>query len=324
MAPKVHGIVFSYNRTMQLEATLHSFFLHCQDAPLVHLTVLFKADDPRHARNYQILAKEYPQVTFTPEKNFRQETLKIVTAGLSPFVRLWLEFFSYLVNTQRIRAPFLISAIDRQAHNWQQRIASQKIHFVDMPYTLFLVDDNIFVGNFSMNEVITALKSHPDALVFSLRLGRNTNYCYTRDSLQRLPSFLPLEGNVLSYAWPGADLNFGYPLEVSSSVFCTRLIAALISTLRFHQPNRLEYRMAACSDLFQETYPRLLCFEKSVTFCDPINMVQQSFSNRAGESVAFTVQDLAERFERGERIDVKALDGFVPNGCHQEVAFGFK
>jgi hypothetical protein len=39
--------------------------------------------------------------------------------------------------------------------------------------------------------------------------------------------------------------------------------------------------------------------------------------------VAFTVSDLAERFERRERIDVKALDGFVPNSCHQEVEIGF-
>jgi hypothetical protein len=324
-APRVHGIVFSYNRAMQLDATLHSFYLHCQDAHLVQLTVLYKADNPRHARHYQILASDYPQVAFRPEKNFRRDTLKILTAGLSnPFVRLWLQCFSYLINTRHIHMSFLRRTMDRQAHKMQRRIASQKHPFIDMSYVLFLVDDNIFVGNFLMSEVIKPLESHIDVLGFSLRLGKNTSYSYTRDAYQRLPSFLPLDEKVLSYAWPGADFNFGYPLEVSSSVFCTRLIAPLVSTLQFHQPNKLESRMAACSDLFRETYPHLLCFETSVTFCNPVNMVQHSFPNRAGESVAFTVRDLAERFERGERIDVKALDGFVPNSCHQEVEFGFK
>jgi hypothetical protein len=67
-----------------------------------------------------------------------------------------------------------------------------------------------------------------------------------------------------------------------------------------------------------------LCFETSVTFCNPVNMVQQSYPNRAGQSVAFNVGDLAKRFERGERIDVTVLNGFVPNACHQEVNFRFK
>ena len=321
---RVHGIVFSYDRAMQLDATLRSFYLHCQDAHLVHLTVLFKADDPRHARQYQILANDYPQVTFSPEKNFRRDTIKILTAGFfSPFVRLWLECFSYLINTPHIHMSFLKNAIERRALKLQRKIASQKSPSTSGPFILFLVDDNIFVGDFSMSEVVQALESCPDALGFSLRLGKNTSYCYARDSYQRLPSFLQIDGKVLSYAWPDADFNFGYPLEISSSVFHARMMAALVATLRFHHPNKLESRMAACSGLFLETHPHLLCFETSVTFCNPVNMVQQFFPNRAGESVAFTVSDLAERFDHGERIDVKALDRFVPNSCHQEVEFSF-
>ncbi len=325
MTQQIRGIVFSYNRAMQLDATLRSFYLHCQDAHLVHLTVLYKADELRYALQYRILINEYPQVAFYPEKNFRRDTLKILTAGcFFPFIRPWLQGFSYLVNTQHIRIRVLRHAIDHQAHQMRRKIASKRCVSSSRPLILFLVDDNIFVGDFSMSDVLQALESHPDALGFSLRLGKNTTYCYTRDSNQRLPSFLQLDGKVLSYAWSDADFNFGYPLEISSSVFRTYMIVPLIATLHFQQPNKLESKMAICRNLFRETNPRLLCFETSVTFCNPVNIVQQVFSNRAGESVVFTVADLAERFERGERINVKALDGFVPNGCHQEVEFGFK
>jgi len=324
MTPRIRGIVFSYNRAMQLDATLRSFYLHCRDAHLVHLSVLYKADNPLHTRHYQILARDYPQVTFYPEKNFRRDTLKILTTGFfTPFIRLWFECFSYLINTQNIHSSILKHAITRQAQKMQQRIASKKFPSANGLYNFFLVDDNHFIGDFSMSEVIQALESNPDALGFSLRLGKNTSHSYTRDAYQKLPSFLQLGGKVLSYAWADAELSFGYPLEVSSSIYCAQLIAPLVSTLQFHQPNKLEGQMAACSSLFRKTHPRLLCLEISVTFCNPVNMVQHIFPNRAGETVNFSVQDLAERFERGERIDMKTLNGFVPNGCHQEVKLNF-
>ena len=324
MTPPVHGIVFSYNRAMQLDATLRSFYLHCRDAQLVHLTVLIKTDDPHYAQQYQSLAIDYPQVTFYPEKNFRQDALKILTACLpNLFVRLWLLSFSYLLNTQHIQIPFIKGVINRQARKMQQRIAFEKNRLHDKSYTLFLVDDNVFVNDFSMGDVIQALEFCPDGLGFSLRLGKNTSYCYTRDSNQRLPFFSQLNQKVMCYAWPEADFDFGYPLEISSSVFCSPQIAALVSTLQFNQPNKLEGVLAACSHLFRETYPHLLCFETSVTFCNPINMVQQIFSNRAGEVEAFSAQALAERFDCGDRINVKALDGFVSNSCHQDIEFRF-
>jgi hypothetical protein len=324
MNSPVHGIVFSYNRAMQLDATLRSFYLHCRDAQLVHLTVLMKADDPNYAHQYQSLALDYPQVTFYPEEKFRKDALKILTACLTnPFVRLWLLSFSYLLNTQHIRIPFIKGAIKDQARKMRERIASEKNRLHDKPYTLFLVDDNVFVSDFSMKHVIQALESCPDGLGFSLRLGKNTSYCYARDSNQRLPSFSQVNQKVICYTWPEADFDFGYPLEISSSVFCGPQIAALVSTLQFNQPNKLEGVLAACSHLFRETYPHLLCFETSVTFCNPINKVQQFFSNRAGEAEAFSVQALAERFDCGERINVNELDGFVPNSCHQDIEFIF-
>jgi hypothetical protein len=53
-------------------------------------------------------------------------------------------------------------------------------------------------------------------------------------------------------------------------------------------------------------------------------MVQKIVPNRAGKLFSYSVRNLAERFENGERIDIDTLDGFVPNGCHQEIGFLFQ
>jgi hypothetical protein len=67
-----------------------------------------------------------------------------------------------------------------------------------------------------------------------------------------------------------------------------------------------------------------MCFEQSVTFCNPVNIVQTLYPNRVGEHIYYSVEELLERFERGERIDIQAYNGFVPNACHQEVSLHFK
>ena len=40
---------------------------------------------------------------------------------------------------------------------------------------LFVVDDNMFIRNFTATEMVDALRDHPQAVGFSMRLGRNTN-----------------------------------------------------------------------------------------------------------------------------------------------------
>jgi hypothetical protein len=321
---KIQGIVFSFDRAMQLDTTLRSFYLHCQDAMTTRLTVLFEASDLYHAGQYATLAKEYPQVAFVPERNFRRDTLKILVSGeFNAVQQALLQVLSYLVNTEHVRSAVLKRLIERAARLVETQSVGKKAAR-DTAFILFLVNDNIFVRDYSMDEVIQALKSLPDALGFSLRLGRNTCNCYTWNAPQTLPSFTQARPDILSYCWKGADLDFGYPLEVSSSVYRARMIVPLVATRRFHQPNKLKSRLAECSDFLSEHYPNLLCVETSVTFCDPVNRVQENVPNRAGESVASTARDLAERFEHGERIDVKVLDGFVPNGCHQEVAISFE
>jgi len=188
---------------------------------------------------------------------------------------------------------------------------------------LFLVDDNVFVRPFGLGEALAALAATPDALGFSLRVGRNTTYCYSLDRGQRLPAFEPAAAGALAFTWPDAECDFAYPLEVSSSIFWTRDLLPLLRPATYRHPNGLEELLAAQAGRFQATRPRHLCLDRSVTFCVPANRVQESHPNRAGGDPALGAGVLLRRFLLGDRIDVEALAGFTPIACHQEVPLWF-
>lgn len=200
----------------------------------------------------------------------------------------------------------------------------QLIGILKAEYTLFLVDDNLFVKEFYLADVIDALTCSPTALGLSLRLGRNTTYCYSLNQDQRLPQFSTVrttrDTNLQSFSWVGASCDFGYPLEVSSSVYRTAEILPTLQQLKFSNPNSLEAALSECAKLYAQVRPELLCYKLSVAFCNPVNKVQQQAPhNRAGSNQAYEPHELAYLFERGERINVHAYRGFVPNACHQEV-----
>jgi GT2 family glycosyltransferase len=191
-------------------------------------------------------------------------------------------------------------------------------------HLLFLVDDNIFVGSFAFAEMLEALRAQPDALVFSLRLGENTRYCYMLNRPQALPAMRELGPGVRTYDWTAAEHDYGYPLEVSSSLFRARDMLPLLEQLEYGNPNTLEVRLDQCRALVRDGLPSLACYARSVTFCCPANKVQTVCrSNRAGCEQAYAPESLAELFARGYRIDVDALAGLVPDGCHQEVVLPF-
>jgi GT2 family glycosyltransferase/cytochrome c-type biogenesis protein CcmH/NrfG len=190
-------------------------------------------------------------------------------------------------------------------------------------YILFLVDDNIFVNDFYVDHVIKGLNQVPDAVGFSLRLGKNTTYFYMLDKPQALPKFNSFAKGVLCYDWTTAEYDFGYPLEVSSSIYRLIDILPLLTQGDYKNPNTLELLMDSNKAIYINKKGKLLCFENSVAFCNPLNMVQTMWINRAGNKNIYTPEKLSQMFAEGLRIDTEVLSGFTPHSCHQEIEFRF-
>jgi hypothetical protein len=184
---------------------------------------------------------------------------------------------------------------------------------------LFLVDDILVTRPFSLGVAAEALTERPRALGFSLRLGLNTTNCYMLDRPQALPAFETLDGGVLQYDWRGAEHDFGYPLELSSSLYRTGDLVPVLGSFDFRNPNRLEAELAARRDGFTERFPLLLCFERSVAFSAPLNLVQEEFPNRSQRSPDVSVEALSRLFDQGFRLDVDAWHGHTARAAHEEI-----
>lgn len=183
---------------------------------------------------------------------------------------------------------------------------------------MFLVDDNVFVKEFSIGECKKALDANLRTLGFSLRLGRNTRYCYPMQQEQTPPVFYSVAPRILMYRWVEAEYDFGYPLELSSSIYRRDDILPIIEYGDYNSPNTLESVMAYNTQYFKEQNPLLLCYEQSVAFCNPINKVQIFNNNRCGQNLAYSPDMLLKEFEKGGRIKFGNFYNFVPSAAHEE------
>jgi hypothetical protein len=319
---QIRALIFSRNRALQLDATLRSLSLHSVDANLVEITVLYRADDRLSDQQYLSLQKEYPNVKFVPEIEFRSDLLKwlhdFVGSGSTIYRFLSQLTASLYRPNSRLWRKLVSGSIGRLMRPLAPKIAADR-------YMLFLVDDNMFVSDFLFPDVIQAMKVTPSALGFSLRLGANTKYCYMLDRPQKVPEFSPVFNDVVSYNWVEAELDFSYPLEISSSIYRVKDFFNLIVSLPFGNPNQLEQQLASRAHHFRQRQPQLLCFNHSVTFCSPVNMVQDIYAgNRSSSRLGQSPAELAKKFDQGERIDIEVFANFAPSSCHQEVAFQFR
>lgn len=282
------AIVFSKDRPLQLEALIRSMQLNCEGERPTITVALVRASTRRLKRLYESLFGELCQ-----------------DAGFKPMM-------------QRRFKVSLLRALDGAVE------AERRVDGAPEPVVCFLVDDTLFVRRFSFSLAAGVLRARHKALGFSLRLGNNTTYCYSLDRDQKMPVASRVDDNVFAYSWVGADADFGYPLELSSSLFRLGDVGPLLRNLSYENPNELEAVLAASAGGWVESRPDLLCFSPSVAFSVPVNRVQQAYENRAGESPEYTASALADSFARGLRVDVAAYAGFVPRGCHQEVALILK
>lgn len=253
----------------------------------VDVTVIYTATTERHSYSYHCVpATSEIHTRYNPNDLPKQDT------------HFWLEH-----------------DFEAQVRTWLRDCGDEHV--------LFLVDDTIFVREWSPSFVETMM--HHGHLGFSLRLGSNTTYCYPIGREQHLPT-LYINPSIVTWQWPGADGDFGYPLEVSSSVYRTGDIISALGYARFHNPNELEVLLAHSVN---KIAPRkgsdyLMAYETSVAFSCPANRVQTQFHNRAGSLDESTPEALLDAFEQGYRLDVDAYAGMVPNGAHQEVPLMLK
>jgi len=176
------------------------------------------------------------------------------------------------------------------------------------PYLMFLVDDIIFVREFSGTTLLERFNADQDILAVSLRMGENITYCYTRNKPTTPPSFLP--GN--RWEWKTASSGYwNYPMSQDGHIFRTKEIIESLSPLSFHNPNTLEANSAA----HPIDKPYLMCDRRPYLINLPLNVVQNVFRNRHGN---ITEEVLNTYFLEGLVIDIEPMAQKTYSSCHVE------
>ncbi len=311
---------------MQAEATLHSLFLHCRDVSDANIHVLYLATEERYLRQYDTLITAYPTVNFVRQADFQWDLESILDPCQKGSYQKRIYVAIGRIGRIRFRPGSIFEKLRVRTVGRILRLVTNKLlrSINNADYILFLVDDNLFVRDFSLTDMTLLMENSPDAIGFSLRLGENTTYCYTKHCPQVLPAFSIIQTGLLKFDWTVSENEFGYPLEVSSSIYRAAQIIPLLVSFPYLEPNSLERGLNTRRAWFEKEFPNLLCFNTSVAFCNPVNKVQEvADRNRAAETYSFSSEQLAEKFDAGARVDVEAFSGFISNSCHQEVELPF-
>lgn len=201
----------------------------------------------------------------------------------------------------------------RETHFRHQLLAL----IADAPWILFAVDDVLFYRPFSLHECITSMEMCPEVLSANLLLGKNTVYCYPQNASQEIPLLEPIpKSTMLRFRWDNAEYDFGYPLEISGSLYRASTIISLLQNIAFDNPNTLEAALSQHTNLVAHM-PWRIIYPQSVGFCNPLNRVQQVYDNRVAAH-SIDAETLSQYFDAGQRIDSDAYASLVPNAVHFE------
>lgn len=189
-------------------------------------------------------------------------------------------------------------------------------------YVFFQVDDNIVNNVCFVEDALKCLET-PKVLGFSYRLGKNITYCYMADCPQRLPSFNSCwSPQIQIYIWKEEEHDFGYPLELSSTIYRSEDIlqyAAGDITV-----NSFENTLNSHKFDFAKNRPFLCCYDFSRMFSLPSNNVANTPGNRVGTLRYYTEEELASIFDAGKRIKVENFYGIRTTSPHQEFPITFE
>ena len=186
------------------------------------------------------------------------------------------------------------------------------------PYVLFAVDDMIVKNPVNLHECAGLIEKTGAYGVF-LRLGSHVDFCYMRNTTQKIPPSWEVEKGVFAWQFKQGEYDWKYPSSVDMSIYKKSEIKEVLNKIDFHNPNLLESRWA-----LKARYNKMgLYFDEAKVVNVPLNMVNQSndWGNRQMNSL--TAPELLDKLQAGLKIDISPFFHVKHRSPHidEEVAF---
>jgi hypothetical protein len=213
--------------------------------------------------------------------------------------------------TYRIVQSLHVAQWYEEGETWPLKEALLEAIDEKIPYTMFLVDDDVFIRPFNTaGQQFKQFMQDDSIATLSLRLSPGLSYCYAYGTPMMPPEF---QGS--KFRWQNAPGDFGWVCSLDGNIYHTGQIYGIIKRVRFRTPNELEGAMmiGKLPQPYVATYdtPRLMNI--------PANRVQNIANNRCmhTQSTAWLNQQFAE----GKRISMDNLRDHKAPSCHVEVEY---
>ncbi len=184
---------------------------------------------------------------------------------------------------------------------------------------VFFCDDDVFYRPLPTPTPQTLLGLYPNVLTVSLRLGFNTQRCYSLRINQGLPTTPHHWEDGFLWEWKGQTGDWGYPGSLDGNVWRAVELEDLLNEQQPANPNQLEEMLnRAC-----ERLPKMemICYRQSCLVGNAVNLVNDSHAtNRYGETHNFPVELLNDWYLDDMRIKNTISPSHV-NAAHTEQPF---
>lgn len=170
----------------------------------------------------------------------------------------------------------------------------------------FFCDDDVMYRRDPGHDQI--LRWHPEILTFSLRLGT--------ENTRRLPKGFPL------WDWTRLErTDFGFPGSIDGHTFRIADVWEMLGQDYIENPTQLETILAHRVRAIQKRRPLMACYPFQAIVGVPVNRVSPDSGVDHGLRFPQETKEMNDRFLRGERIDLEALDFSGVSGCHHEIPY---
>lgn len=193
----------------------------------------------------------------------------------------------------------------------------------DFDVVTFCVDDAIFYNKITEDKQQILKDVIEQNAIFSLRLGKNSRYSHPANIRYCLLEH-EFKNGVITFDHTLQQAgDFSYPLSTDGHIYNTSLLKALLLSTPFNSPNTLEANM----QYFVQTkqIPKtVMCFETSKLVSVPVNLVNESITNRHGTIYNLSANELNDNYTKDLIVDFQQLDFTNIDGPHKELLFTFK
>lgn len=185
------------------------------------------------------------------------------------------------------------------------------ISTVQTNYLFFLVDDQVFINTFRIEDLTNKMQKNTFA---SLRLGKNISNWGIKD-VELTPVYFE-KGNILEWKWllNKKQHDWGYQFSVDGTIYRTIDILRCVKSIPFKAPNSFEANMNSVILYKRNNYG--ISFHTPVVVNLIINASRKEDDYNDCVSGEYSTEDLLDLWNKGKKLDVHKISTMSFSSTH--------